>query len=127
MLTLHTKIEQAEAISDQLVLPYDLREKSRQRATLTSGEEVAVFTVRGTVLRDGDLLKGDDGRVVQIVAAHEPTYRVECPRHATCCVALFTSAIDTPRRKSAAMPPADFCVSARTASSRKCWKGWAQP
>lgn len=79
MLTLHTKIEQAESISGQLVLPYDLREKSRQRATLASGEEVALFTVRGTVLRDGDLLMGDDGRVVQIVAAHEPTYRVECP------------------------------------------------
>lgn len=79
MLTLHTKIQQAESISGQLVLPYDLREKSRQRATLASGEEVAVFTVRGTVLRDGDLLMGDDGRVVQIVAAHEPTYRVECP------------------------------------------------
>ncbi len=77
MLTLHTKIEQAEAISGQLVLPYELREKSRQRATLTSGEEVAVFTVRGTVLRDGDLLKGDDGRVVRIVAALEATYRVE--------------------------------------------------
>lgn len=78
MLTLHTKIGQADFISDQLVLPYDLREKSRQRATLASGEEVAVFTVRGTVLRDGDLLKGDDGRVVRIVAALEPTYRVEC-------------------------------------------------
>lgn len=79
MLTLHTRIQQAESISGQLVLPYDLREKSRQRATLASGEEVAVFTARGTVLRDGDLLMGDDGRVVQIVAAHEPTYRVECP------------------------------------------------
>ncbi len=78
MLTLHTKIDHAESISDQLVLPYDLREKSRQRATLISGEEVALFTVRGTVLREGDLLKGDDGRVVQIVAAKEPTYRVQC-------------------------------------------------
>ncbi len=78
MLTLHTKITNAESIDGQLVLPFDLREKSRQRATLTSGEEVAVITVRGTVLRDGDLLKGDDGRVVQIVAAQEPTYRVQC-------------------------------------------------
>jgi urease accessory protein len=78
MLTLHTKIDHAESISGELVLPYELREKSRQRATLTSGEEVAVFTVRGTILRDGDLLKGDDGRVVRIVAAREPTFRVEC-------------------------------------------------
>src|SRR4051812_15583583 len=53
-------------------------EKSRLRAQLTTGEEVAVFTVRGTILRDGDLLKGDDGRVVKIVAAKESTYRVDC-------------------------------------------------
>jgi hypothetical protein len=45
--------------------------KSRLRATLRSGEDVAVFTVRGTVLRDGDLLRGDDGRVVKIIAAAE--------------------------------------------------------
>ena len=78
MLTLHTKIPHADAIDGQLVLPFDLREKSRQRATLLSGEEVALFTVRGTVLRDGDLLRGNDGRVVRIVAAAEPTYLVQC-------------------------------------------------
>jgi urease accessory protein len=78
MLTLHTKIDTAETINGELVLPYELREKSRLRAQLTSGEEAAVFTVRGTVLRNGDLLKGDDGRVVRIVAAKEATYRVDC-------------------------------------------------
>ncbi|MFC7513473.1 urease accessory protein UreE [Herbaspirillum sp. GCM10030257] len=78
MLTLHTKIETADAISGELTLPFELREKSRLRAQLASGEEVAVFTVRGTVLRNNDLLKGDDGRVVRIVAAKERTYRVEC-------------------------------------------------
>lgn len=78
MLTLHTKIEYTERIDDELPLPFDLREKCRLHAQLASGEEVAVFTVRGTILRDGDLLRGDDGRVVKIVAAHEPTYRVEC-------------------------------------------------
>lgn len=77
MLTLNTKIEHAEKIDGELLLPYDQREKSRLRATMTSGEEVAVFTVRGTVLRNGDLLRGDDGRVVKINAAREATYRVE--------------------------------------------------
>ena len=62
MLTLHTKIDNTDKIDGELVLPYELREKSRQRAALSSGEEVAVLTVRGTVLRDGDCLKGDDGR-----------------------------------------------------------------
>jgi len=78
MLTLHTKIASAGAIAAQLVLPYELREKCRLRATLDSGEDVAVFTVRGTVLRDGDLLTGADGRVVRIVAAPEPVYHVTC-------------------------------------------------
>lgn len=77
MLTLNTKIEHAEKIDGELLLPYDQREKSRLRATMISGEEVAVFTVRGTVLRNGDLLRGDDGRVVKINAAKEATYRVE--------------------------------------------------
>ncbi len=79
MLTIHTKVDQADHIAGDLILPYDQREKSRLRAALSSGEEIAVFTVRGTVLRDGDLLLGDDGRIVRIVAAAEPTYRVECP------------------------------------------------
>lgn len=87
MLTLHSKIDSNETIDGELVLPYELREKSRLRAQLSSGEEVAVFTVRGSVLRDGDLLKGDDGRVVRIVAAREATYRVDCatPRELLRC------------------------------------------
>jgi urease accessory protein len=87
MLTLNTKIEHADSIAGELVLPYEMREKSRFRAMLVSGEEVAVFTVRGTVLRNGDLLKGDDGRVVKIVAAQEATYRVACatPRELLRC------------------------------------------
>ncbi len=73
MLTLHTKVNHADGIDGELILPYELREKSRLRATLLSGEEVAVLTVRGTVLRDGDLLKGDDGRIVRVSAAPEAT------------------------------------------------------
>ena len=85
MLTLHTRVESLNAdapVDGVLLLPFSMREKSRQRATLESGEEVALFMVRGTVLRHGDLLRGDseDGgvRVVRIVAAEEPTYRVAC-------------------------------------------------
>ena len=78
MLTLHTRIDTADHTDGELILPYELREKSRLRATLTSGEEVAIFTVRGTVLRNGDLLRGDDGRVIRILAATEATYRVGC-------------------------------------------------
>lgn len=78
MLKLTTKIEHADKISAQLVLSYASRENSRLRTALSSGEEVAVLTKRGTVLLHNDLLQGDDGRVVQIIAAEEPTYRVTC-------------------------------------------------
>jgi urease accessory protein len=78
MLTLHTKTSAPCNLYGRLVLPYDQREKCRLRARLESGEEVAIFTVRGTVLRDGDLITGDDQRVVHIVAALEPTYAVYC-------------------------------------------------
>lgn len=78
MLTLHTKTDTATDLYGRLVLPYDQREKCRLRGRLESGEEVAIFTVRGTLLRDGDLLTGQDKRVVQVVAALEPTYAVYC-------------------------------------------------
>ena len=78
MLTLHTKIDAADKIDGELVLPFELREKSRLRASLTSGEDVAIFTLRGTVLRDGELFRGDDGRIIKIIAAAEMTYRVNC-------------------------------------------------
>lgn len=78
MFTLNTKVAHADSIFAQLVLPYELRENSRLRTALASGEEVAIFTERGTVLRNNDLLKGNDGRVVQIVAAEESTYRIAC-------------------------------------------------
>jgi urease accessory protein len=79
MLALHTKLTQADTVHETLVLPYDQRERCRQRARLASGEEVALFLVRGTVLRDGELLTGSDGRVVRIEAALEPTCLVRCP------------------------------------------------
>jgi len=78
MLTLNEKISHADTIYAQLVLPYELRVNSRLRTALASGEEVAIFTQRGTVLRNNDLLKSEDGKVVQVVSATEPTYRITC-------------------------------------------------
>jgi urease accessory protein len=78
MQSLHTKLPHADTVHDTLVLPYDQRERCRQRARLASGEEVALFLARGTVLRDGELLTGSDGRVVRVEAALEPTHLVRC-------------------------------------------------
>lgn len=78
MLTLHTKVEHAAQVDGELMLAYDQRERCRLRARLVSGEEVALFTVRGSVLRDGDLLTGADGRVIRVVAAPEAVYTIHC-------------------------------------------------
>jgi urease accessory protein len=76
MLTLHTKLDHAAPIDD--ILDYDRREKCRLRVRLASGDDAALFMVRGTVLRDGDLLTGPEGKVVQVQAALEPTYAIRC-------------------------------------------------
>ncbi|GAB7563190.1 urease accessory protein UreE [Methylobacillus methanolivorans] len=76
MLGISKKIESASQVDDQLVLPFDRRQKSRLRVTLASGTEAALLLERGTVLRGGDVLQAEDGRVVQVVAADEPVLRV---------------------------------------------------
>jgi urease accessory protein len=55
----------------RLVLPFDLRQRSRLLATLDSGEEIGLTLPRGTVLRGGDRLQASDGRIVEVVAAPE--------------------------------------------------------
>jgi urease accessory protein len=80
MITLHTRLahDHAASIDDTLVLTYDQRERCRLRATLASGAEAGIFVARGSVLRDGEMLTGPEGRVVRVIAAHEPTYAVRC-------------------------------------------------
>jgi urease accessory protein len=63
---------------ERLTLPFELRQKSRLRARLESGEEAAIALPRGEVLRGGDLLLAADGRVVEVVASPEPLLHVEC-------------------------------------------------
>ncbi len=55
-----------------LILTFDQRQKSRQRVRLESGEEVGLNLGHGTVLRGGDRLRADDGRVIEVRAAPEP-------------------------------------------------------
>lgn len=64
--------------NERLVLPFDLRTKSRLRAKLESGEEVGLFLERGTVLRGGARLQGNDGRIVEVVAAPERLHEARC-------------------------------------------------
>ncbi|MBK6658835.1 MAG: urease accessory protein UreE [Proteobacteria bacterium] len=62
----------AARIQDSLTLAFEQRQKSRQRVVLDSRREAALMLPPGTVLRDGDLLRGEDQSVVRVQAAPEP-------------------------------------------------------
>jgi len=76
------RLSEPRAAQLQLVLPFELRCRSRFRARLADGEEVGVVLARGQVLRGGDLLLTSDGRVVEVGAASEwvTTVRADDPR-----------------------------------------------
>ncbi|NDP43504.1 MAG: urease accessory protein UreE, partial [Aromatoleum sp.] len=78
MLVVQARLAAPAAHDADLVLPFELRQKSRLRTALASGEEIGLFLARGTVLRGGDLLQADDGRVVRVVAADEDLIEVHC-------------------------------------------------
>lgn len=64
---------------DKLRLSFEQRQKSRLRARLESGEEVALLLPRGNLMRGGDVVKTTDGRSVEIVAADEKLLHIESP------------------------------------------------
>jgi urease accessory protein len=71
MLTISQRLQESRAADARLVLPFELRSRSRFRAQLVGGEEVGVILARGQILRGGDLLLAADGRVIEIGAADE--------------------------------------------------------
>jgi urease accessory protein len=70
-LTISTRAYGEGRAAARLVLPFELRQRSRLLASLDSGEEVGLLMPRGTVLRGGDRLQSSDGRLVEVVAAPE--------------------------------------------------------
>jgi len=71
MIEVHEVLHEPLAASEQLVLPFELRQKSRLRATTVSGMELALLLPRGTVLRDGDRLRAVNGLIIAVQAATE--------------------------------------------------------
>ena len=76
MLRIEQRCVAHPAYDERLVLPFELRQKSRFNATLAGGEDVSVVLARGGMLRDGDCLLMQDGRTVCVVAAPERLLRV---------------------------------------------------
>jgi len=78
MLIVQKRVSPQSTFDAELILSFDLRQKSRLRTTVEGGEEIGLFLARGTVLRDGDCLQADDGRVVRVSAAEESLLEVRC-------------------------------------------------
>ena len=77
MLVIESRCDKA-AHQEQLSLPFELRQKSRLRTKLSSGEEAGLFLEHGSILRGGDCLRANDGRIVLVVAADEELMEAKC-------------------------------------------------
>ncbi len=71
MLEIRERVEGEERAELTLSLPFDSRQRSRLRVTLSDGETATLGLPRGSVLRGGDLLRLSDGRVVRVISARE--------------------------------------------------------
>jgi len=67
-----------------LELDWDVRQKSRFKATDSAGRSIGVFLPRGTVLRGGDVLVTEDGSLVRVIAAPQAVLKItHCTQHGT--------------------------------------------
>lgn len=78
MLIVRQRTAARDRADEELLLLFEQRQKSRLRTRLQSGEEIGLFLERGAILRGGDCLLADDGRIIRIVAAPEALMEVHC-------------------------------------------------
>jgi urease accessory protein len=71
MLQIIERISGVYEFAATLTLPFELRQRTRQRLHLDDGREAALLLPRGTVLRGGDCLRAEDGEVIAVEAAEE--------------------------------------------------------
>ena len=91
MLTINKLIAQAQGLAPVLTkraahveLDWDVRQKSRFDATDSTGRALGVFLPRGSVVRGGDVLVGEDGSLIVVRAAPQPLMLVTyCRNHGT--------------------------------------------
>ena len=89
MVTIRARADVAAHPDADLVLPFELRQKSRLLTRLSSGVEVGLVLDRGSVLRGGDLLRADDGLVVRVVSADEALMEARCADSTTLARCAF--------------------------------------
>lgn len=71
MLTITEKLDAPVTPCASLTLPFEKRQKSRFRISLDDNQEATLMLERGSILRHGDLLRANNGLVVEIRAANE--------------------------------------------------------
>lgn len=65
-------------------LDWDVRQKSRFDAVDSAGRQLGVFLPRGNVVRGGDVLVGEDGSLIRVLAAPQAVLRItHCSEHGT--------------------------------------------
>jgi urease accessory protein len=79
LVRISRRLHEVRPADAHLELPFETRCRSRFRAELSGGEAAGVFLERGQVLRGGDLLLADDGRVVEVRAAAERVSTARSP------------------------------------------------
>jgi urease accessory protein len=91
MLTVNKVVPQGRGLAAVLLkraanveLDWDTRQKSRFDATDSAGRTLGVFLPRGSVVRGGDVLVGEDGSLVKVTAAAQPVLVIRhCSEHGT--------------------------------------------
>ena len=67
-----------------ITLDWDVRQKSRFESTDSAGRQVGVFLQRGQVVRGGEVLVGEDGSLLKVLAAPQAVLRItHCTAHGT--------------------------------------------
>ncbi|HEX3836245.1 MAG TPA: urease accessory protein UreE [Steroidobacteraceae bacterium] len=64
------------APADRITLTYDERHRRRLRYLAAAGTEFLLDLTRTTLLRDGDGLRLEDGRIIRVTAAAEPLLEI---------------------------------------------------
>ena len=79
MLKFTEKVENTELEQKStLTLPFELRQKSRQKVILDNGQEAVIFLRRGTILKHNDLLASESSTVIRVIAAEESLSCAKC-------------------------------------------------
>lgn len=91
MLAMNKLLAQGAGLSGVLIrraatveLDWDVRQKSRFAATDSTGRPLAIFLPRGQAVRGGDVLVGEDGTLVRVIAAPQAVLHITwCRQHGT--------------------------------------------